>query len=230
MIFRVMKNPENPYVMINKTALNDDNLTWKAKGLLCYMLCMPDDWQFYETELVKHSKDGRDSFRSAIKELIVCGYIHKGKRIRNEKGFLKGNEYTVYESSIHSGKSNVGLSNVGKTTTSNKELELYNDNTNILPPKDGVAEKEYIYFKDIEDHKYIKIINNKISANRKKISVDNYNNVRKQIKDIFEIVEEPGLYKMIEWYILHKSDNRSVENFILYKDRFYREYDYEMEG
>ena len=35
---------------------------------------------------------------------------------------------------------------------------------------------------------------------------------------------------MIKWYKQEKLENRSVENFILYKDRFYQEYDYEMEG
>ena len=130
-IYRVVKDNENPYVMINKFPLNDTKLSWKAKGLLCYMLSMPDDWKFYESELTKHAKDGRDSFRSAIKELILNGYINKGERIRDNKGLLKGYEYTVYECPIHSGESNVGLSNVGKPTTTNNNLTNNNYN-NIL--------------------------------------------------------------------------------------------------
>jgi len=31
---------------------------------------------------------------------------------------------------------------------------------------------------------------------------------------------ETGLYKMVEWYMKEKEDGRSVENFIMYKDRF----------
>ena len=130
-IYRVVKDNENPYVMINKFPLNDSQLSWKAKGLLCYMLSMPDDWTFYESELVKHAKDGRDSFRTAIKELILNGYIYKGERTRDEKGLLKGYEYTVYECPIHSGKSNVGLSNVGKSTTNNNN-STNNNHNNIL--------------------------------------------------------------------------------------------------
>jgi len=228
MIFRVIKDAKNPYVMINKEFLNDNELSLKAKGLLTYLLSLPDDWKIYESELIKHHKDGTSAIKSAIKELLDNNYISR-KRLRNDKGQLAYYEYEVYENN-HMRLSNVGLSNVGKSTPSNKELELYNKDTNILPPQDGAVEKDYIYFEEIQDHKYIKIINNKISANRKKITKDNYNNVREQIKDIVGIVKEPGLYKMIKWYKQEKLENRSVENFILYKDRFYQEYDYEMEG
>ena len=179
----------------------------------------------------------KTSVQRAIKKLENMGLIFKNNRCNHENGAYKSNTYVVNvnidntsSQRDHRVCSERPLGIVRETNYKElgyKELEYKEIN---LPPQDGVAEKDYIYFEDIEDHKYIKIINNKISANRKKISVDNYNNVRKQIKDIFEIVEEPGLYKMIEWYILHKLENRSVENFILYKDRFYREYNYEMEG
>lgn len=68
---------------MNRTALNDDRLSWKAKGIIAYMLSMPDDWTFYVEELIKHSKDGESSFRSGLKELKDLGYI-KRFPVRNE--------------------------------------------------------------------------------------------------------------------------------------------------
>ena len=227
MIFRVIKDAKNPYVMINKEFLNDNELSLKAKGLLTYLLSLPDDWKIYESELIKHHKDGTSAIKSAIKELLDNNYISR-KRLRNDKGQLAYYEYEVYENN-HMRLSNVGLSNVGKSTPSNKELELYNKDTNTLPPQDGVAEKDYIYFEDLETNDYIKQVNNYIS-DRKKITKDNYNNAVDAIDDIIEIVEISGLNDMIKWYKQEKLENRSVENFILYKDRFYQEYDYEMEG
>jgi uncharacterized phage protein (TIGR02220 family) len=82
-IYRVKKNSN--FVVLNKTSLNDPNLTWKAKGLLAYMLSKPDDWLFYDTELEKHAKDGRESLKAAIKELKKHGYM-KRERKRNEDG------------------------------------------------------------------------------------------------------------------------------------------------
>ncbi|WP_397537850.1 DnaD domain-containing protein [Rummeliibacillus pycnus] len=84
-IMRVAKN--NNYTVMNRTALNDTRLSWKAKGIIAYMLSMPDDWVFYFDELVKHSTDGKASFRAGFNELKTCGYVERrpirqGQRIK----------------------------------------------------------------------------------------------------------------------------------------------------
>lgn len=81
-IIRVEKNKN--YVVMNRTALNDINLSWKAKGIIAYMLSMPDDWVFYVDELVKHATDGRDSFRSGFNELKTRGYVQR-RAIKDSK-------------------------------------------------------------------------------------------------------------------------------------------------
>ena len=91
-IFRVEKNKDNPYIIMNKTILNDNQISWKAKGILAYLLSLPDDWQIYESEVASHSSDGLDSLSSGIKELIEQGYINR-ERKRNDNGQLKGYEY-----------------------------------------------------------------------------------------------------------------------------------------
>ena len=95
-IFRIKKDKDNPYVLLNKQFLNNADLTLKGKGLLTYLLSLPDDWKIYEDEIVKHHKDGKASVRSTIKELISTGYI-KRERIRNSSGQLNGYNYYVYE-------------------------------------------------------------------------------------------------------------------------------------
>ena len=119
-IFKIHKR-ENPFVQIDKTSIMDARLSFKAKGILAYLLSRPPNWQVYEIEIIKHAKDGRDSVRSGIKELIDCGYIDR-KESRNEKGQFKGYEYSVYETPNRDGLSNIGKSNIGESNTSNKEL------------------------------------------------------------------------------------------------------------
>lgn len=80
-IIRVAKNSN--YVVMNRTALNDNRLSWKAKGIMAYMLSMPDDWVFYMDELITHSTDGKDSFKSGFKELKDNGYVER-KSIKDE--------------------------------------------------------------------------------------------------------------------------------------------------
>jgi DnaD/phage-associated family protein len=92
-VIRVQKNSN--YVVMNKTALHDPRLSWKAKGLHAYMLSMPNDWKFYDDELVKHAKDGKDALKSAIKELKQYGYMRRVRR-QNEQGKFEW-ETIVYE-------------------------------------------------------------------------------------------------------------------------------------
>lgn len=82
---------------MNRTALNDERLSWKAKGIIAYMLSMPDDWVFYIDELVKHSKDGRDAFRSGLKELKDCGYVERKPMKDSETGKITSWETIVRE-------------------------------------------------------------------------------------------------------------------------------------
>jgi len=70
---------------MNKTSLQDKKLSWKAKGLHAYMLSMPNDWKFYDIELEKHAKDGKDALKTALKELKLNGYMKRERR-RNEEG------------------------------------------------------------------------------------------------------------------------------------------------
>jgi hypothetical protein len=95
--FRVSKDRDNPYVMLDKFSLNDASISLKAKGLLAYLLSKPNDWVVKEHDLIAHCRDGRDSVRAAIRELEHAGYIVRGERRRDEKGRMYEREYEVRE-------------------------------------------------------------------------------------------------------------------------------------
>lgn len=100
-IVRVIKDKSNPYVMLNKTCLCDEKLSWKAKGLHSYLLSLPDDWQIYIEDLKNRSKDGRDSTTTAVNELIALGYIKRTPSKDEKTGKFKGGyDYEVYEMPI----------------------------------------------------------------------------------------------------------------------------------
>ena len=92
-IIRVKK--ETRFVVLDKTFLDDNSLSWKAKGIMAYMLSKPDDWTFYLDELMRHSTDGKASFRSGFKELQDAGYVQRVKH-RKEDGTFRW-ETIVYE-------------------------------------------------------------------------------------------------------------------------------------
>ena len=145
MIIRISKDKENPYVMVNKAWVNDISLSYKAKGVMLYLLSKPDDWQVYESDIVKHGVDGRDSVRSAIKELITCGYV-KRTRSRDEKGKLGASEYVISEVSSKDGFPNIGFPNIGKSDTTNIDvtnidLNKYNNDNGSFSCENG---SEYV--------------------------------------------------------------------------------------
>lgn len=87
---------EAGFVLVDKTPLNDPTLSWKAKGLLTYLLSLPDDWKINISDLKKRSSDGRDSTVSGIDELIQARYVFR-KQDKGDDGKFLGYEYHVFE-------------------------------------------------------------------------------------------------------------------------------------
>ncbi|SUM14899.1 conserved phage C-terminal domain-containing protein [Staphylococcus epidermidis] len=158
--FRVYKESGN-FVTVHKDFIHDSNISWKAKGILLYLLSRPDDWQIYETELEQHSTDGLSGLKSGIKELEEIGYIQRNRK-RDKSGRLNGYEYLVYEQPHHIRFSNVGKTVNGKTnngknvngkshTTNNNSTnnDFNNNDENILS---GNPTMSRIPYKEIVDY------------------------------------------------------------------------------
>lgn len=89
---------DSGYTCISNNMLRDANLSWKAKGLLAYMLTCKDDWDFNVEGLSHFSVDGYTATNTALKELIQKGYVTR-EQLR-ENGKIKDIIYTVYETPI----------------------------------------------------------------------------------------------------------------------------------
>lgn len=94
-IYRIQKRKN--YVVLDKDFLKNNRLSFKAKGILALMLSYPSDWEFREKEIIRQSTNGKEAFRSGVKELINNGYIKKTS-LRNDKGQFIGVEWIVLES------------------------------------------------------------------------------------------------------------------------------------
>lgn len=81
---------------MNKTGLNDPRLSFKAKGILAYLLSKPDHWQTRVSDLANHAADGKDAVKSGLRELKSHGYVTY-ELPRNEKGRYIEGGYTVFE-------------------------------------------------------------------------------------------------------------------------------------
>ena len=63
------------YTSINNDALEDKRLSWKARGLLGFLLSRPDDWRVNIQGLIDQAPDGRAVVRSGLRELEDRGYL-----------------------------------------------------------------------------------------------------------------------------------------------------------
>lgn len=92
MAFLRKEHKEN-YTCISNDVFRSD-LSLKARGMLCTMLSLPDDWEFSENGLQAILKDGQTSVRSAIKELETAGFLSR-TRERDESGRMGRCIWTV---------------------------------------------------------------------------------------------------------------------------------------
>ena len=92
-IFKIEKNKN--YTVMSNYHLRDKNLSYKAKGLLSFMLSLPEDWDYSLAGLCAISKESKDGIRTILKELQEYHYLVIEKS-RNDKGLFEYN-YLIYE-------------------------------------------------------------------------------------------------------------------------------------
>ena len=92
-VVRVNKNKD--YTIMSNHHLRDKNLSLKAKGLLSFMLSLPENWDYSINGLVAVSKEGKKAIRAAIKELEDTHYL-KRERTQYDKGRFDY-DYLVFE-------------------------------------------------------------------------------------------------------------------------------------
>lgn len=75
MILRTIHNRDNPYFQLNRAAVNDERLSYKALGIHTYLMSKPDGWEANEEDIAARHTDGITAVRSGIQELINTGYM-----------------------------------------------------------------------------------------------------------------------------------------------------------
>ena len=91
---KLIKGERYSYTNIDNTVFFDNRLSAKAKGVLCQMLSLPDNWEYSVEGLTTRFSDGKASIRSAITELEQYGYLVRKQVKRGGK--YAGIDYLIY--------------------------------------------------------------------------------------------------------------------------------------
>ena len=95
-VFRVFKNSN--YTCINNSIFKETDMSWAAKGLLCCMLSLPENWDYSIRGLCAIGKESRATIHRLLSELQKFGYLEIKKIYpdKSDTGRIKY-EYYVYE-------------------------------------------------------------------------------------------------------------------------------------
>jgi hypothetical protein len=135
-IIRIEKKEKN-FTIIDNTPIHDTSISWGAKGLLVYLLSLPNNWKINIEHLKNQAKNGRDSTNGKITELRKAGYIKRDNIIHKKEGKFIGYDYVVYETPLPIEERDtvtekpLRVSRNGKTVTEKPKLTSTNTiNTN----------------------------------------------------------------------------------------------------
>lgn len=141
MLIRTAKNKDHPYVMLNKSFLEDPHLSFRAKGLLAFCMSKYDDWEFTISHLATVSTEGREAVSAGIKELIKQGYCVR-KQLRDSNGKFGKSDYVMYESPQYIEEDLSPNPLTGNPQTGKPKAVLSKAAPYILPINDGTKYME----------------------------------------------------------------------------------------
>lgn len=73
------------YESIPRDVLQDERLSYRARGVLACLLSRPDGWRTSAEQLARQGKEGREAIRTALRELEDVGYLGR-QRVQTEFG------------------------------------------------------------------------------------------------------------------------------------------------
>lgn len=79
--------PSENFTIISNSWLRDERLSWKARGLLCYLASHSVGWATSTRALVNAGPDGRDAVGSGLRELVRLGYLVRTQTTDDEGHF-----------------------------------------------------------------------------------------------------------------------------------------------
>lgn len=98
-----LRRVETPrgWTSIPNETLEDRRLSWRARGILAYLLSRPPGWETDSERLAAIAKEGRDAVRTALTELEKARYLFRVKVQGN--GGLWATEYVLYDRPLAAG-------------------------------------------------------------------------------------------------------------------------------
>ena len=135
--------------MLANTTLRDVALSFRARGVLAYLLSQPPGYRVNSADLTRAGSEGRDSIRTALAELEKAGYLRRSQA-RNPDGSFTADS-VVYEHPQPPGPDD-GNPGPGATSTDTAKALVGPEPENPAPDNQAAIKK--LTPKELEELEY----------------------------------------------------------------------------
>jgi len=143
------KEKKNNFTVIDNAIFKDRRLSFKAKGLLCQMLSLPDGWEYSVKGLATLASDKYSAITSGLKELEEAGYFRREQLF--DKGKFAGYEYIISEMpAIENSDFTFSENPISGNTISENPTQLNTKESNTNKSKTKVIHMRYMIPPTIE--------------------------------------------------------------------------------
>lgn len=153
----IRTGPRKGFVVLYRSAAQDDRLSLEARGLLVMMASLPDNWSYSETGLASKAGCGRQKVNRILRELIDAGYLLREQR-HGERGKFSSCTYVLQEEAParraekaplyekpSTGSPSTVKPSTGFQTLNNKEEKNKEINTPLTPQRGARTERKSKY-------------------------------------------------------------------------------------
>ena len=175
---------EKNFTVLDNTFIKDTRLSWKAKGLMTYLLSLPDDWTIHLLEIEQHATDGKSALRSAINELKEFGYL-KAEQKRENNRFAEmvyiiienpDSPLTDFQQTENLQTENLNSENQTLQNTNNDKILIKQSTDNNIPKEKKHKNGTYqnVLLSDTE----LKKLCDKLGSDKTKAVIDNFSELK----------------------------------------------------
>ena len=168
------------FAIIPNEISQSKDLTMEEKGMLCFLLSLPESWVLYKKNLYNQMLDGKHAVDRVFKSLQEKGYVLSCRQIDARTGRLEGWNHIVYDSPQLDRDADLPISGfpvLGETRQS-ENIDIYKE-TNIyketITYKYAFEDFWQAYDKKV-DKKQTLTVWNKLSAEDRILAVEGMGN------------------------------------------------------
>lgn len=127
---RIARRPQ--HLRMDSRAVNDGALSFRARGVLAWLLDKPDDWTINAEAISRHGTEGRDAIRKALSELEAAGYLVR-RRYRAEGGKWASEQVLYEHPSMAQPERETSAGEQQRLTSAGGSGDLLNPPTEVSP-------------------------------------------------------------------------------------------------